>query len=90
MVIGRLNILLLFPTICWALLPFHFARESSRLFSTVESTSVCPSLKDLDELKTALVFMCNRKPAAALQEVRDAVEKLESLGEQVRTVRYLL
>jgi hypothetical protein len=85
----RLCVLLLLPTICEAFLPSHVARGSSRLFSTVESATVSPTLKDLDELKTALVFVCNRKPAAALQEVRDAVEKLESLGEQVRTVPYL-
>jgi hypothetical protein len=82
-------ILLLLPALCWAFVPSHLTGRSSRLFSTVDADTVNPTSKDMDELKAALVFVCNRTPSASLQEVRDAVEQLESMGEQVRTDVFL-
>lgn len=80
----RLSITLLLSATCAAFTPSHVGRVSNALYSAVDVDIVIPTLDDLNDLKAALVFVCNRVPAASVQEVRDAVEKVEIMGEKVR------
>jgi hypothetical protein len=80
----RLSITLLLSAACAAFTPSHVGRVSKSLYSTVDVDIVSPTLDDLSDLKAALVFVCNRIPTASVQEVRDAVEKVERAGEKVR------
>ncbi|KAI2513375.1 hypothetical protein MHU86_1146 [Fragilaria crotonensis] len=76
----RLSITLLLSATCAAFTPSHVGRVSNALYSAVDVDIVIPTLDDLNDLKAALVFVCNRVPAASVQEVRDAVEKVEIMG----------
>lgn len=79
----RLSITLLLSATCAAFTPSHVGRVSNALYSAVDVDIVIPTLDDLNDLKAALVFVCNRVPAASVQEVRDAVEKVEIMGEKI-------
>ena len=59
-------------------------KTSGATWSTAVTAVDAPTSKDLDEKKAALVYVCTRVPKATLQEVRDAVDRVEVLGEQVR------
>lgn len=78
----KLSTLLLLPALCSAFVAPH-ARPQTRLFSTIDANLVPPTSEELNDLKTKLVSLCNRDPKASIQEVRDAVDEVESLGEQV-------
>ena len=58
-------------------------RSDNVLFSTVDADAVAPSEQDLKELKSALVFVCKKQPKASIQEVKDAIQEVEAVGEQV-------
>mmetsp|Transcript_10078 Transcript_10078/g.14795 ORF Transcript_10078/g.14795 Transcript_10078/m.14795 type:complete len:280 (+) Transcript_10078:88-927(+) len=79
-------------TILYWLLPTTTAFCSNRyssfrydkvLFSTVDADTAAPSEEDLKELKSALVFVCKKQPRASMQEVKDAIQELEAVGEEL-------
>jgi hypothetical protein len=71
-------LLLLLPTLSVAFVPVSSARANTAIFSTVA---------DLEDLKAALVAKCKLTPKTSLMDIRDAVDQVEALAEQVRVLQ---
>lgn len=61
-------------------------RYVTGLKSTIDTATVPPSTEDLVQLKSELVKVCCRSPKAALSEVCDLVQGLESTAEMVSAI----
>jgi hypothetical protein len=71
------SLLLLLPTLSEAFAPVGSStRANTAIFSTVA---------DLEDLKDTLVAKCKLTPKTSLMDIRDAVDQVEALAEQVCT-----
>ena len=58
--------------------------------SATSNTKLHSSVSNLDELKASLVAKCTATPKTSLMVIRDAVDEVEALAEQVRPIEELL